>query len=118
MSKYFDYEVSAKFSMPIGDLEYLIALSQSHYDLTCKRAGRPGPDGFLHGMKTRAEFEQSNLAQGQLTSREVNIVCKILEMPNRRPDMVAAFERIFHGIIEESNRVNGEDEEGPTPSLL
>lgn len=99
----FDYEVRAVFEMSEIDLDFLIELSKTHYDSTCKRIGVPGYGAFLNGMKNTVE---NGVAKGRLTSRELNLVLKVLEMPHNRPDLIEAFIDLFKSVAKESERVN------------
>jgi hypothetical protein len=60
---------SVAFTNP--EIELLMACSAAHYDWLCKAAGKPGPDGFLWGLHWNGK--------GDLWSREVDLLLKILE---------------------------------------
>jgi len=101
----FEYEVRAEFEMPEADLDFLIELSSHHYDPTCRKIGVPGYGAFLNGMKNSVE---KGVAKGRLTSRELNLVLKVLEMPHERQDLVEAFVGLFKSVADESQRINKE----------
>lgn len=99
----FEYEVRVSVELPESDVDFLIDLSGRHYDSACRSIGAPGPDAFLNGMKARAS---DGVASGSLTSRQLNLVLKVLELPHSRPDLVADFVRLFRDIEEESERLS------------
>ncbi len=104
MSDRFEYEVRVVFGLPEAELDYLVRLSGAHYDLTCRSAGRPGPGGFLHGMRNAVS---DGMAPGRLTARQLGLVCKILEQPGSRDDLRSLFHRLLAEVSGESARVNG-----------
>lgn len=104
MASRFEYEVRAVFELSSVDVDYLVRLSGLHYDLTCRAAGRPGPGGFLHGM--RNAVNEDGVATGRLTARQLGLVCKVLELPGSRDDVRALFHRLLTEVSEESGRLN------------
>jgi hypothetical protein len=58
------------------ELKLLGLLAVNHYDGHCKSVAKQG--GFLYGMQNHQEF--SNGAPHVLSFREIDTLCKILEM--------------------------------------
>lgn len=114
IAKGYLYQVKVRFEIPREWLDRLIVLSQGHYDSVCKNAGRPGPGAFLHGMKTRADHSDDRKVIGELTIRELDTTCKILEMEMSAEyaDMVMAFLHLLHEAMTEDVRINR-----PTPTV-
>lgn len=104
--KGYRYRVRVVFEIPRDWLDHLIELSQSHYDGKCKDAGRPGPGAFLHGMKTRADYSGTPTITGMLTVPELDLTCKILELPPARQEIFEAFWDLLRDAIEEETQIN------------
>lgn len=73
-----------RFDITKAQLDILLRCSSVHYDMTCSDASRVG--GFLYGwnnlMACAAELTPpKTIAQVTATLRELDTLCKILEMP-------------------------------------
>lgn len=72
----FHYAVSAEVLFTMDEVKLLGVLAANHYDRHCKSVAERG--GFLFGMRNHQEF--SDGAPHVLSSREIDTLCKILEM--------------------------------------
>ena len=74
--KEFEYLVKVNVEMSNAEITQLAAVATLHYDHKCKAAGQEG--GFLYGFCNKVGDEES--AEVSLTSRQINLTCKILEL--------------------------------------
>jgi hypothetical protein len=89
----FSFKIMVDITISKEEVEYLIKVSERHYDLTCKQAGRPG--GFIYGWKNRFYFNRITFdrvkkevvegpepTEATITTdfAELDTVAKILEM--------------------------------------
>jgi len=94
----YKYEVMAKITFTKQELLDLIAVGEKHYDYTCRSlccepssttgehreqgiGGFRDPDaGIYYYLRNRMENADLDEITGELTSRQLDITCKILEM--------------------------------------
>lgn len=75
------YKVEARISFTEEELDHLVRQAKAHYDTTCKAMAATAEETGLNGPLTIARI----LGETTFTSREVNILCKILELPGSDP---------------------------------
>lgn len=100
---------SVVVSFTLEEINLLMYASSSHYDATCKAAGRLG--GFLYGMEIRikmgAEFSPDEpLPTHTLSFRQVDLLAKISEpiVVSQEPPKLVALHRMLLHLLEELNR--------------
>jgi hypothetical protein len=93
-------------------LGVMLRCSEAHYDGKCKAASKQG--GFLYGWKNHFELPESkNFIRVRATWRQVDTLCKILEMERHFSDrgdsqpVYQAIRAVMKQMAQESKRVNG-----------
>jgi hypothetical protein len=78
----FVYDVKVEVALTEEELNMLGLLASNHYDAHCRSIAAVG--GFLYGMRNHQQFATEADAQAKpvhaLTFREIDTLCKILEM--------------------------------------
>lgn len=85
MKSTFEYHVSARVLWTRTEVDVLMLLTKMHYDFACQELGRSGPIGSASNQLTWEPLPGKEPAQEvevTLTSRTVNLICKLLEMSN------------------------------------
>jgi hypothetical protein len=100
------FSPTARVSFTAMELEFLMACSAHHYDGTCEDAGREG--GFLFSLNSWAKHMDS--LDHTLTWRQVDTLCKILEMPATAGELkeVELFRRVLRGKLMETMKTLNE----------
>lgn len=73
----FAYSVHAKVQYSRAELDLLLSMSSRHYDFKCRKVSELG--GFLYGMAVRLQFTSEITETINLTSYELDTLCKICE---------------------------------------
>lgn len=113
--KGFWFRVEVTLQITREEVEHMIACSESHYDGKCKAASQTG--GFLNGWRNQiqwAEDEGKDVAEVQVTVRQMDTLCKILEAEQWRRNLdpkdslYFPIKQILIRMGEESERANNE----------
>lgn len=75
----YEYVVKAIVELSLEEVEALIGMAELHYDYECKALAKKG--GLLFGFRNRLSMNEEGEppVPFTLTSREVDILCKVLE---------------------------------------
>lgn len=89
--------VKTEISLTHDELMLCIEASKSHYDFVCRSASIPGHDAFLNGMLNRLKFSETPIdsVSYELTERQLQTLCKILESPLATTEMQRAAQDIL-----------------------
>ncbi len=77
MTTKFRYKVYAQVHFTQEDVKKLMELSNAHYDYHCRDVSRYG--GFLYGLDNSVRFSDSGSDDWDVSSSELDTLCKILE---------------------------------------
>lgn len=106
------YDVRARVTFEPEELKHLIAQSQQHYDRTCRMASEPAASqakefGFAaaNGFLIIASLMGGTV---QLTAREVDTACKILELPESDQALAWKLHQLVTAMNDETKRLNSE----------
>jgi hypothetical protein len=118
--KEFSYEVQAEVELTFDEADALCELARSHYDGTCKAAGKEG--GFIYGWRNqtdvswRTEDDEDEPVVVRMSARQIDLCCKILEMAvylkasYPHYDTLKALQKslpaLFHKVNDEVGRCN------------
>ena len=87
-----------QFTLAPEQLDVLLTLSGLHYDSTCRAASQVG--GFLYGWKNQCEWSLETKVSASW--RDLDICCKILEIPRYEERVIARIlARLFSGALSE-----------------
>lgn len=87
----FSYEVSARLDFTLEEATFLRDRAREHYDAACRAAAEPGqhsPAGLINGMVNAADSLSETPGRGWrwFTFREIDLLCKVLELPRSHPE--------------------------------
>lgn len=114
----FSYEVEGKVVVTKAELANMIRCAEGHYDATCRSTAIPGPRAFLNGMRNslrspgsdeHVDFEkasESDVATDHLTTRQLDLLLKILESPAAAPGLHQKVYEVYRAVAAESGRAN------------
>lgn len=104
----FSYEVSAEVLFTPEEVRNMMKCSAEHYDYKCKAAGVVG--GFVYGLNNRfvvfLEEDGARDTPANLTHREVDLLCKILEGHSADQSLYWDMKRLMLSLNKESVRLN------------
>lgn len=86
------------------EVKLLMRCSHLHYDFACQQVGLQG--GFLYGMSVACPFDGK--ADRDLTFREIDMLCKVLEFPPQ-PDEMKCRE-LRHQLVNVLSKLTAETE--------
>jgi hypothetical protein len=108
----FVYEVKAVYSLTYEELTGAIECAKTHYDLACREAAQPG--GFLFYWHNHfaaeavgAQIEKGATSESELSSHELDLLCKILESPKSDDKLYAKCCKFLSAQHDEWCRRNG-----------
>lgn len=120
----YEYEAKAIMSYTREEATILLRYSANHYDGHCRAVGKPGERSFLWGMTHFLRLkEEANdpTAQWDLSYRELDLLCKIMEKAGNvcnssvTPEehhLYLDLRTALHRLSEELTRVNAHPSEG------
>ena len=76
------FQPTVYFQLSPGEVETLMLCAKIHYDGTCRAIASPGPGAFLYG----ASMDDGRFS---VSARQLDTLCKIVEMPPPRCQDVA-----------------------------
>jgi len=97
----FTYKIFTEVEFDEATVDRLIRYSKSHYDFKCKHASKPGPEGFLNGMKNQFQGIEPKLFKGtySLSIENLNLLCKICENDSSANDLF----NVFYTLLSEAD---------------
>lgn len=116
--KEFTYKVGAVVHATVEELDNMIECSRTHYDWTCKTASAVGgEDGAkLSGFLT--VWKEFHLEDGhELSSRELDLLCKILESPSAKPGLYERMVTILREVNDRWCEVMGKEKRDHDPII-
>jgi len=104
----FRYTVISKISVSWIDVEHLKVMAESHYDAKCRSLASPG--GLLYGWVNQIRVDRSSWAQleVEVTERELQSICKVLEGPLAHLELRARFNQLLKEVHRELARIHNE----------
>lgn len=114
----FEYKVSATVRLTHPEVEHLAYQASRYYDGKCRALVPPGPGAVLNRMRNSffdTNGEPSEHAEVELSLREMNLLLKVLEMPDSDRDLFNAIFKAFCETRSEEERLYKMREEIRTP---
>ena len=102
----FSYTVIAKISVSRFDVEHLREMAECHYDHKCKSLNL----GLLRGWGNQfraAPLDQARL-EVEVTERELQTLCKVLEGPLANIELRSRFNQLLRDVHRELDRLDSE----------
>lgn len=95
------FKAACQLTFTKEEVELLMKLSASHYDAHCREVGQVG--GFLFGLNNRISILTDAVSEPTLSFREINTLCKILEIHGRLEELA---EDLAHDLQDCLTRLN------------
>lgn len=95
------FEPKIYFTLSLDEVAMLMECAKCHYDFTCKSTAAVG--GFLYGAS-------QNDGRFSITLRQLDTLCKIIEMPPPRLNMQLG--GFFHSMMKQAKDITPELKEG------